>query len=314
MRDRTPHYKKSLGQHILMDKTVISRILGSIENLPQSKIMEIGAGPGNLTQELIKEAFTLLAVEIDRDFYYALSPLLEKYPEKLKFFFGDIMQFNFATLASPGNWILVGNIPYYLSSPIIEKLITDGKKVFTDFYLMLQKEVGERIAAQPGKRAYSSFSAFVQYYCDPKILFYVDAKSFTPPPQVESCFIHLKVRSKPPFEVDEKKFFPFIRSENDRRSANTSKKSNTNDITFVKENIDVLKRIVNAKGSNDTQLILDERIYGSKATYVNKNLRMNKEIYEDFANFCNKNFPGLTLQHLCSQALIDFIYKYEKSQ
>ncbi|KIY22060.1 hypothetical protein [Mesobacillus subterraneus] len=116
------------------------------------------------------------------------------------------------------------------------------------------------------------------------------------------------------YHQGEKKFFPFIRSENDRRSANTSKKSNTNDITFVKENIDVLKRIVNAKGSNDTQLILDERIYGSKATYVNKNLRMNKEIYEDFANFCNKNFPGLTLQHLCSQALIDFIYKYEKSQ
>jgi len=194
-----------------MDEKVVANILESIENLPHSRIFEIGAGPGTLTKELLKDASTVLAVEIDQDFYYALSPLLKKYPDKLKFFIGDILKFDFKTLVPPFNWLAIGNIPYYLSSPIVEKLILEGRKTFTNFYLMLQKEVGERIAASPGSRAYSSFSAFVQYYTEPKVLFTVRPESFTPPPQVNSCFIRLKVREKPPFVVDEEKFFPFIR-------------------------------------------------------------------------------------------------------
>ena len=210
-KERTPHYKKSLGQHILIDEAVVDKILSGIENLPHSRILEIGAGPGTLTKELLKQASTVLAVEIDQDFYYALSPLLKNHPDTLKFFFGDILKFDFKTLVPPVNWLAIGNIPYYLSSPIIEKLILEGRKTFTDFYLMTQKEVGERLAAKPGSRAYGSFSAFVQYYTEPKILFTVRPESFTPPPEVQSCFLRMKVREKAPFPVDEERFFSFIR-------------------------------------------------------------------------------------------------------
>jgi hypothetical protein len=117
------------------------------------------------------------------------------------------------------------------------------------------------------------------------------------------------------YHQGEKKFFPFIRSENDREGAMNKQKSNMDEIAFLSENIDILRKLVqNSNVSTDNQLILDERIYGSKATYVNKNLRMNIVIYKEFVKFCNKNFPGFTLQHLCSQALIDFTHKYEKSQ
>lgn len=115
------------------------------------------------------------------------------------------------------------------------------------------------------------------------------------------------------YHQGEKTFFPFVRSETDRKSGVGLQKSNIEIMDFVKEHIVILKQIVD-EYSETKQLILDERIYGSKANYVNKNMRMNKDIYDEFVKFCKRDFPGLTIQHLCSQALIEFIAKYEKSR
>ncbi len=213
--DRQSHKpKKSLGQNFLIDKNIQKKIIRACDLVSDDIILEIGAGGGDLTVQLALAAKKVYALEIDQRLYPALVKNLECFTncEIIK---GDILKFEisrFLQLSQVSEKIkIVGNIPYYISSPIIEHLIRYRRNIETIF-ITVQKEFGRRVTAIPGSKDYGSFSCFTQYYLKPKIIFEIKKNSFWPAPKVDSSFLSLKVRESPEVAVnDEESFFKLIR-------------------------------------------------------------------------------------------------------
>ena len=176
--------KKSLGQHFLKDLGVAQRIA---ETIPSGRVLEIGPGMGVLTRFLLQnEHVSLKAVEIDNE---SVRYLKEWYPE-LFLIEGDFLKMDLNTLFDGQSFNLIGNYPYNISSQIFFKLL-EYKDLIPVCSGMIQKEVAERIAAQPGKKAYGILSVFLQAYYDIEYLFTVDEYVFNPPPKVKSAVIRL---------------------------------------------------------------------------------------------------------------------------
>ena len=226
--------KKSLGQNFLLDKNIQKKITFACCLSKEDIVLEIGAGMGDLTEQLSIAAKKVYSLEVDQ----RLLPLLE---ERLKgrtncqILKADILKFEIDKFLQT-NLVkqkikVIGNIPYYISSPIIEHLIKYRSKIDTVF-MTVQKEFGRRVNAVAGSKEYGSFSCFVQYYAQAKIIFEIKKGSFKPSPKVDSCFLSLKFRQRPPVEVDnEETFFKIIRSAfNQRRK--TLRNSLANFITL----------------------------------------------------------------------------------
>jgi 16S rRNA (adenine1518-N6/adenine1519-N6)-dimethyltransferase len=205
--------KKSLGQNFLVDKNIQRKIIAGMELKPSDIILEIGAGRGELTQALAEKVKKVYAVEIDPNLCGVLKDDFEKY-SNLRVINQDILKFDIRKHFDkiPGKIKIVGNIPYYISSPIIENLIEFRVKIDTVF-ITVQKEFAQRVTASCGSKDYGSFSCFVQYYTEPKILFHIKKSSFFPSPKVDSSFLKLKMRNKTPFVLRNKRlFFEIIRA------------------------------------------------------------------------------------------------------
>jgi 16S rRNA (adenine1518-N6/adenine1519-N6)-dimethyltransferase len=207
--------KKSLGQNFLIDKNIQRKIREACSLSKEDVILEIGSGTGEFTLGLVQLVKQVYALEID-------SRLISKLKQKLRrvsncqIIKNDILKFdinNFLYKNKIKQKIkVIGNIPYYISSPIIEHLIVYRNDI-DEVFLTLQKEFGRRIIACSGSKDYGAFSCFVQYYTQCRILFEIKRTSFRPVPQVDSCFLSLKFRMKPAVEVnDEQIFFKLIRS------------------------------------------------------------------------------------------------------
>ena len=207
--------KKSLGQNFLIDKNIQRKIREACSLSKEDVILEIGSGTGEFTLGLVQLVKQVYALEID-------SRLISKLKQKLRrvsncqIIKNDILKFdinNFLYKNKIKQKIkVIGNIPYYISSPIIEHLIVYRNDI-EEVFLTLQKEFGRRIIACSGSKDYGAFSCFVQYYTQCRILFEIKRTSFRPVPQVDSCFLSLKFRMKPAVEVnDEQIFFKLIRS------------------------------------------------------------------------------------------------------
>ncbi len=195
--------KKSLGQNFLKDPHYLGRIVDAARVGPDDQVLEIGPGLGHLTAVLAQRAGKVLAVEVDD----RLIPHLQKEFEGLKnveLVHADALEYDYRAL--DGDWKVVANLPYYISTPIIQKLIEHRKK-FVSFTLMLQKEVAERIAAPPGGKEYGYLSVLVQFYTVPRIEFKVPPGAFTPRPEVDSIVITLAVREQPAVQVRDERFF-----------------------------------------------------------------------------------------------------------
>ncbi len=195
--------KKSLGQNFLKDPHYLNRIVDAARVGPDDQVLEIGPGLGHLTAVLAQRAGKVLAVEVDD----RLIPHLQKEFEGLKnveLVHADALEYDYRAL--DGHWKVVANLPYYISTPIIQKLIEHRKK-FVSFTLMLQKEVAERIAAPPGGKEYGYLSVLVQFYTVPRIVFKVPPGAFTPRPEVDSIVITLAVREQPAVQVRDERFF-----------------------------------------------------------------------------------------------------------
>ncbi|MFA5200456.1 MAG: 16S rRNA (adenine(1518)-N(6)/adenine(1519)-N(6))-dimethyltransferase RsmA [Candidatus Omnitrophota bacterium] len=207
--------KKSLGQNFLVDKNILKKIVSCPEFSGRDIVLEIGSGRGGLTLELAPYVKKVYALEIDQRLY----PELEKNLAGLNNCLvvkGDILKFNisqFLDLNEVGQKVkVIGNIPYYISSPIIEHLI-NHRRYIKEVYLTVQKEFARRVIASPGSKDYSSFSCFVQYYAKVKILFDIKSSCFRPAPNVDSSFLSLKFRERPEIEIkDEDVFFGMIRT------------------------------------------------------------------------------------------------------
>jgi 16S rRNA (adenine1518-N6/adenine1519-N6)-dimethyltransferase len=202
------HAKKSLGQNFLKDARYLNKIADAARVGPEDQVLEIGPGLGHLTSVLAARAKKVLALELDE----RLIPRLRQefgMLRNVEIVQADAVEYPYASLLA--RWKVVANLPYYISTPIIQRLIACRDK-FWSFTLMLQQEVAERVASLPGSKAYGYLSVLVQLYADPRIEFMVPASAFTPMPAVNSSVITLAIREHPAVDVDEQFFFRVVKA------------------------------------------------------------------------------------------------------
>jgi 16S rRNA (adenine1518-N6/adenine1519-N6)-dimethyltransferase len=199
--------KKHLGQHILRDRAILAAIVDAAAVGPRDRVLEIGPGPGTLTAVLAERAAEVLAVELDTAFRADLGRLAERHPS-LRVHFGDVLEIDLPTLLDGGLWKCVANIPYYITSPLVARLL-DERGRFSLLALLMQKEVAERIDARRG-RDVGPLSYFVQYHARTRVALTVPAAAFTPPPKVESALLVLEPRERPLVDVAYERIRPIV--------------------------------------------------------------------------------------------------------
>ncbi|HML89335.1 MAG TPA: 16S rRNA (adenine(1518)-N(6)/adenine(1519)-N(6))-dimethyltransferase RsmA [Methylomusa anaerophila] len=208
------HMSKKLGQNFLIDGSVVAGIVSAAKVSPGDAVLEIGPGIGTLTQGLAEAGADVTAVELDRRLLTVLAKTLAGY-ENVKILQGDILKIDISREIIGGNYKnykVVANLPYYITTPIIMKLLEDRLPIEL-LVTMVQKEVAERMVAQPGGKDYGALSVAVQYYTVPEIMVVVPPASFIPPPAVESAVIRCTVRQEPPVQLfDEKYFFRVVKA------------------------------------------------------------------------------------------------------
>lgn len=208
-------FKKSLGQNFLIDTNVLRNIVSEAELSEASGVIEIGPGIGALTEQIAKEAGKVVAFEIDQRLLPILDETLEPYPH-VKIIHSDILKADVSKVVSEEfekdqDIMVVANLPYYVTTPIIMKLLEE-KLPLRGIVCMLQKEVADRMAAKPSTKEYGSLSIAVQYYTEAETALIVPRTVFVPQPNVDSAVIRLTVRKKPLVEVlDEDLFFDIVR-------------------------------------------------------------------------------------------------------
>lgn len=189
-------FSKSLGQNFLVDESVLDDIVNGAEVNQEDFVIEIGPGVGTLTAQLLMKAKRVTSIELDND----LIPILEQElgeNENFNLIHKDALKVDFNELIGDEKSVkLVANLPYYVTTPIIVKLLKDGYN-FKSLTIMIQKEVAERINAEPNSKEYGSLSVLVQYYCDTKIIRKVPPTCFIPRPKVESIVIRLDRLDEP---------------------------------------------------------------------------------------------------------------------
>ena len=202
-----PRTKKHLGQNFLTDENILRKIVAACGFKEDQHVLEIGPGRGALTRHIAPHVKSLYAVEMDPQ----LHDLLEReFPEEhIHLIRSDFLKF--AVPALPVPVTIIGNLPYNISTPIIEKLISE-RRVLTDAFLTVQHEFGKRLTAQPRSKDYGSLSCYIQYYADVRILFLIKPSCFRPVPKVTSCFLKLSFRNQGFSVTDEEFLFKFIRS------------------------------------------------------------------------------------------------------
>lgn len=206
---------KKFGQNFLVDESVLKTIIDCSELSKDDCVLEIGPGLGVMTQVLCEKAGRVLAVEIDRN----LIPILKVSLfgcENFKVINDDILKLNLKEVlrenfgSSPVK--VVANLPYYITTPIIMKLLEEDINL-RSVTIMVQKEVGERLAAEPGGKDYGALTVSVQYRCIPRKILIVPPEAFIPQPEVESMVVRLDSRNEPPVNLmDEKMYFRVVKA------------------------------------------------------------------------------------------------------
>ena len=198
--------RKRFGQNFLHDQNIIDKIIRSINPKPTQNIVEIGPGQGALTYPLLEKLGHLNAVEIDRDLIQILNQQSSEYGS-LTIHEGDALKFDFNQVAQTDNKVrLVGNLPYNISTPIIFHLL-DYIDLIADMHFMLQKEVVERMAAEPNSKTYGRLTVMLQWYFDVDYLFDIPPGAFNPPPKVTSSLVRLTPKAAPLTQLNSKTQF-----------------------------------------------------------------------------------------------------------
>ena len=182
--------KKQFGQHFLADRYYVDKIVMAVNPVAGDRLVEIGPGQGAITFPLMRRHPQLTVIEFDRDLIAPLAAAAAPLGE-LTIIHRDVLQVNFSELAEPGKKIrLVGNLPYNISSPILFHALEHAAAI-SDMTFMLQKEVVDRMAAEPGSKVYGRLSVMLQAYCRVESLFIVPPGAFRPPPKVDSAVARL---------------------------------------------------------------------------------------------------------------------------
>jgi 16S rRNA (adenine1518-N6/adenine1519-N6)-dimethyltransferase len=206
--------KKGLGQHILIDDNVAEKIVDALDPDRNDGVFEIGPGLGALTQRLAARAGQVVAVEIDKRFADILASLARE-AGNVVVINGNVLKVDPYEMVSGypvRSWKLVGNLPFYITSAIIMKIV-DARVHFSEAVITVQEEYARRLVAAPGSKDYSSLSICIQYRFKPEVLFTIKPTSFFPRPDVRSAVVRLRVNERPTLDVrDEGLFFQTIRA------------------------------------------------------------------------------------------------------
>jgi 16S rRNA (adenine1518-N6/adenine1519-N6)-dimethyltransferase len=200
--------RKRFGQNFLTDQTVIQTIIHSLSLQSGQHWVEIGPGLGALTRHLLAAPIRLDVIELDRDLVAWLKQTFVNQPQ-LTIHSADALNFDFQSLSQAKSLHIVGNLPYNISTPLLFHLLTAAEQI-TEMYLMLQKEVAQRICASAGSGHYGKLSVMAQYHTQAECLFDIEAQSFDPIPKVQSTFIRLAPYATLPVQVTDFKAFQAI--------------------------------------------------------------------------------------------------------
>lgn len=202
-------HKHSLGQNFLKNKNVLAKIIDSVDVNPDDLIIEVGPGQGALTRFLKLFHANLRCFEVDTRVEKYLTPFLD---EKTKIIYDDFLKVDIREEIKDIEYkdlYVIANLPYYITTPIIEKMI-DSKLDVKAMVLMVQNEVADRLSAKVGSKDYGAITVFLNYYYDVEKLFFVGRKSFDPAPNVDSAVIKLSKKEKKYELCDEKFFFKIV--------------------------------------------------------------------------------------------------------
>jgi 16S rRNA (adenine1518-N6/adenine1519-N6)-dimethyltransferase len=260
-------FSKALGQNFLINPSVCPRMAelsGAGEGVG---VIEVGPGIGVLTNELCKLADKVVAIELDKRLLPVLDETLAEYGN-VKVINADVLELDLNKLIAdefPGMEVVIcANLPYYITSPVIMKLLEDRLPV-TAITVMVQKEAAQRICAPVGSRESGAVTVSVNYYAEPSLQFHVSAGSFMPAPKVDSAVIRLDIRETPPVEVDEKMFFSVVKAAFSQR-----------------------RKVISNSRSSGLKMSKDEINGILERAQVPANARAEKLSLEDFAKIANE--------------------------
>ncbi|MCL5108266.1 MAG: 16S rRNA (adenine(1518)-N(6)/adenine(1519)-N(6))-dimethyltransferase RsmA [Chloroflexi bacterium] len=198
--------RKKLGQNFLVEEDILDRIADVADLVPGDQVLEVGPGLGTLTMRLAQRAGHVLAVELDSDLARIVGETTADYPN-VTVANEDILHFAVCAHFGPRAFKLVGNLPYYVTSPILRYFLENPCPPSL-LVLMLQREVAERILAGPGEMSLLAVS--VQLYAEPRLVQLVDAGAFFPPPKVDSAVVRLDLLPRPAVDVNSERFFSVV--------------------------------------------------------------------------------------------------------
>ena len=198
--------RKSLGQNFLVDPRITAKIIAACDFRRDETALEIGPGKGALTTLIAPSVGRLILIEKDERF---CAQLRKDFPgPSVEIVHADFLKWDLNNL--PQGIKVVGNLPYYITTPIITRVLENREK-FRQLFITVQWEVGQRLLAVPRTKEYSAFGCFVRYYADCKLLFKIKRTCFRPMPKVDSCFMKMEIPIEPKFPgVDEKRLFQII--------------------------------------------------------------------------------------------------------
>lgn len=200
--------KKGFGQNFLIDDNILKKIASSLDEKDYQAVIEVGPGLGSLTRYLVKSYPQVLCYEIDKDMIEVLNDTILEHNLTIKE--GDFLKSNvekdIETYFGKQNVCLIANLPYYITSPILLKLLEEVPSV-KDIVIMIQKEVADRFVAKPNTKDYNALSVLIQYFTNAEKLFDVSPNAFIPAPKVSSSVIHLSYKDKVSLSGDDLAFF-----------------------------------------------------------------------------------------------------------
>lgn len=206
-------FSKSLGQNFLIDGNIVRKIVEKANIGPEDYVLEIGPGIGTLTEELALKAKKVVAIELDKDLLPILDETLSQY-ENVEIIHGDVLKVDLKKIMEEKldnkRVKLVANLPYYVTTPIITKLLESDLNL-DSIIVMVQKEVAERIGAKAGGKEYGSLSVFVSFFSQAEIIINVPKTVFMPQPKVDSAVIKLDIKKELP-DIDRDKFFKVVKA------------------------------------------------------------------------------------------------------
>ena len=257
---------KSLGQNFLINQTVIDEIVNGAEITKEDLVIEIGPGLGTLTKELLQRAGKVICIELDERMVKILNDRFALY-ENFEIINEDVLKVDLNKIIEKENkrCKIVANLPYYITTPIIMKLLESNLKI-ESITVMIQKEVAERLIATPGEKVSGAITYTVYYYCESEKIMEVPPESFIPEPEVISEVIKLKLRKNSPVEVKEtKKMFALIK------------------VAFMQRRKTLLNALTNGRIINSKQ----EAIEIFENLKINQNARAEELTLEQFAKLAN---------------------------